>query len=420
LDDSKKGEEMYYKKSEKGQALIVITFAIIGLIGITGIAVDGGMAYADHRHAQNAADSAAYAAALDHVRNPTLGISHLTTVAQSIASSNGYTNNENTTISLTTASVPSYGCPSNTNPADNVDITVKIESKINTSFATIVGIGKVNNTVTATTRACGIYVAPLYGGAAITSLSPDTTKCAFDSDTGSATWIITGGGISSQGCAVGRNNVTLDPDYCVSAVGAISGFSSTCPGNTSYGKAYTDKITPPNPCDNTPGDVGVFPPDPSGTDVNYSDGIYCISDFGQYDKKNINLTNATLYVTDTAFNLNFTGGGGFSGTPTQDGIYKNYYLIVAPNTAKPCTDFNDQNGVQSIRYAGNGNGTLQGTVLAPTACVDLRGNGDAAAAYNSQIIGYTVTSNGSATVKIDFNSSQNHQEPVAPTIKLLQ
>jgi hypothetical protein len=219
---------------------------------------------------------------------------------------------------------------------------------------------------------------------------------------------------------VGKNNVTLDPGYCVSAVGTISGFSNTCPGNTAYGQEYTDKITPPNPCDNTPGDIGINPPDPSGSTVNYFDGIYCISDFGKYDKKNINLSNATLYVTDMAFNLNFTGGGGFSGTPTQNGVYKNYYLIVAPNTAKPCTDFNDQNGVQSIRYAGNGNGTLQGTVLAPTACIDLRGNGDAAAAYNSQIIGYTVTSNGGATVKIDFNSSQNHQEPMAPAIKLLQ
>ena len=51
-------------KGQRGQALIIIAFAIIGLIGMTGLAVDGGMAFSDRRHAQNAADTAAVAGAL--------------------------------------------------------------------------------------------------------------------------------------------------------------------------------------------------------------------------------------------------------------------------------------------------------------------------------------------------------------------
>ncbi len=52
---------MIHKKSEKGHAIILIVFAIIGLIAMTGLTVDGGMAYADRRQAQNAVDAAASA-----------------------------------------------------------------------------------------------------------------------------------------------------------------------------------------------------------------------------------------------------------------------------------------------------------------------------------------------------------------------
>src|SRR5512141_2701217 len=51
-------------RKERGQALVLIVFAIVGLIGLTGLAIDGGNAYSDRRHAQNAADTAALAAAL--------------------------------------------------------------------------------------------------------------------------------------------------------------------------------------------------------------------------------------------------------------------------------------------------------------------------------------------------------------------
>src|SRR5512141_3503749 len=54
---------------ERGQALILVVFAIVGLIGLTGLAIDGGGAYSDRRHAQNAADTAVLATALTTVRH---------------------------------------------------------------------------------------------------------------------------------------------------------------------------------------------------------------------------------------------------------------------------------------------------------------------------------------------------------------
>src|SRR5215212_2810082 len=49
---------------ERGQALILIALAAIGLFGVTGLAIDGSARFSDRRHAQNAADAASLAGAL--------------------------------------------------------------------------------------------------------------------------------------------------------------------------------------------------------------------------------------------------------------------------------------------------------------------------------------------------------------------
>ena len=54
--------------SERGQVLVFIALAIIGLVGITGLAIDGSSVLADRRHAQNAADTAALAGALTYIQ----------------------------------------------------------------------------------------------------------------------------------------------------------------------------------------------------------------------------------------------------------------------------------------------------------------------------------------------------------------
>ena len=72
--------------SERGQVLVIIVFAMFGLIGMTGLAIDGSRAYSDRRQAQNAADTAALASALAYVRNPD---GAWTDVGYSRAASNG-------------------------------------------------------------------------------------------------------------------------------------------------------------------------------------------------------------------------------------------------------------------------------------------------------------------------------------------
>ena len=53
---------------ERGQALILIVFAAVGLFAFAALAIDGSRVFSDRRHAQNAADTAVMAAALAKVR----------------------------------------------------------------------------------------------------------------------------------------------------------------------------------------------------------------------------------------------------------------------------------------------------------------------------------------------------------------
>src|ERR1041384_7052197 len=58
---------------EKGQALILIALAAVGIMAITGLVIDGGAKFSDRRHAQNAADTAALTAALTKATGLTNG-----------------------------------------------------------------------------------------------------------------------------------------------------------------------------------------------------------------------------------------------------------------------------------------------------------------------------------------------------------
>src|SRR5512140_3509096 len=139
---------MKRKSSEQGQALILIVFGLIGMIALTALAVDGGMAYSDRRTAQNAADNAALAAALAHTRGR-----EIDPAALSAATGGGF-NNNGTTNTVTVSEADTTGCPHH---ADGKDINVRITSHVKTYFGPIVGIQEVTNTVDATARSCESY-----------------------------------------------------------------------------------------------------------------------------------------------------------------------------------------------------------------------------------------------------------------------
>jgi Flp pilus assembly protein TadG len=399
---------------ESGQALILIVFAAVGLIAFVALAIDGSRIFSDKRHAQNTADAAALAASLAYTRGDPLE-----SAATTSATTNGYDGGVKNDVAVTSIDIAEGSgiCPGDT---AGKDITVKIESYVDTTFTRVIGRNQFKNITSATSRGCGYYSGALFNGNAIVGLKPNINgDCSFDSgNSNAAHWTVTGGGIFSNGCAYSKNNasVTLDPDQCVTSVGTASGFTCSHGNQSSQAINYPADvlaIMPPNPCDGTPGDVGL----PQGSGSKFIDGIYCITNLDALDKKNIVLYNATLYVTDPTFDLKFAGSGGFYGTPTQSGKYAGYYMIVAYNPT-PCPRFTSNN-TQVIEWRGNGAGTFYGTVLAPSACIDLRGNADQSAMH-SQIISYIVGSNGNAEVYVNYEADENHHTPVNPSITLIK
>lgn len=416
---------MAFKTTEKGQALILVALAAVALFAFAALAIDGSRAYSDKRHAQNAADTAVLAGALAYTRASDTDkaveatiYSIISSAAQDRATSNDYDNNGiSNKVTITAVDVPAGGCPGN---VDGKDITVDIVSYINTTFARLLGREQITNAVTATTRACGFYWSPLFNGDAIVGLNPNTSQCGFDSGTSnSAKWKIKGSGLFSNGCAYSKNTASVnfvDGD-CATAVGAASNFACSQSNQVTRKIKYPEDVLkemPSNPCDGTPGDIGLPPPASGST---FTNGVYCIADMDAYDSADIVLSNATLYVTDTNFELKFAGGGGFSGTPSSGGEFADYYMVVAYES-DPCEDFNDHDA-QIIQFRGNGSGTFSGTILAPSACLDLRGNGEADGIH-TQLIGYNVSSNGDAEVYINYQIDENHENPVYPTVSILK
>lgn len=170
--------------TERGQALIIIALASVALIAIVGLAIDGSRKFSDMRHAQNAADTAALAAALAKVQSLTDGDSNspadcpasttpYSTVCTTLlsagyfrAASNGYDNN------LTTNTVEIYSPPIS-GPYVGLSnyVQVIINSYVDTTFARVIGVDQTHNIVQATTF---IYEGgALAEGAMIVSYDPD-------------------------------------------------------------------------------------------------------------------------------------------------------------------------------------------------------------------------------------------------------
>src|SRR5512141_2096333 len=128
--------------TERGQALIIISLAAIGLFAIVGLAIDGSAKFSDRRHAQNAADTAVLAGGLAKVN----GDSQWKLVALNRALSNGYNNNLiSNTVSVYACDETGSGCGPYSGKADY--ISVVITSNVNTYFARILGIYQTHNTV---------------------------------------------------------------------------------------------------------------------------------------------------------------------------------------------------------------------------------------------------------------------------------
>ena len=120
---------MKTNRFERGQALIVIALALVGIIGIAGLVIDGGNAFQDRQQAQNAADAAALASAYARIQGGSM-----VDAAMASAAANGFSNDGVKNI------ISLYTPPRDGPHAGDIEyIQVIIRSTVTTYFMRVVG-----------------------------------------------------------------------------------------------------------------------------------------------------------------------------------------------------------------------------------------------------------------------------------------
>jgi Flp pilus assembly protein TadG len=187
---------------ERGQALIIIALAAIGLVAFVALAVDGSAKFSDRRQAQNAADAAAMAGALAKVNGmsylrqsdcncPSGTPSALCTSVQlaglTRANENGYNDD------IATNNVEIFSPPASGPYAGQCNyVQVKITSFVDTYFARILGINRTRNIVEATAFVSKGQV--LGDGAMLISYDP-SPGCSGGVGSGGGSFDLSGNGI---------------------------------------------------------------------------------------------------------------------------------------------------------------------------------------------------------------------------------
>lgn len=284
---------MTNKNSEKGQALVLIALAAVGLFAFAALAIDGGRVFSDRRHAQNAADTAALAAALAKIRTePPNDLNAARTAAiaagEDRAESNGYITDSDSIVEVHICNDPGVVCDGMPVGADASEyIQVKITSTVQTTFARIIGRQSVTHTLEAIAWAKLGEPGPLFEGMALAAMSPDDPDAMRGH--GNVFLDIVGSGVfvnsNSGPCPTGAMGVSGNGNYAVDTVFAIVG--STCangnptldgPVQQANPISYPPEINIPAPsisCDPTPSVLtgNTYPPGTHNS-LNVPNGTY--------------------------------------------------------------------------------------------------------------------------------------------------
>jgi Flp pilus assembly protein TadG len=410
-----------HKGNERGQALILIVFAIIGLVGITALAVDGGNAYLEQRRAQNAADSAALGGALARIKG-----GGWVDTTRGIAKTSGF-DNDGITNTITVVSPPANGPYSN----NNEYIQVRIVSRVPTFFAGVVGISQITVTAEAISRTKPSEIKEILDGNAVISLAPksscDEKKLAFYVHEES-TLDIRGGGvfINSQNptCALvtkGSGSIRVEGGE-ISIVGGaniqkpnlITPFPPrtkstpisypppffmpkvTC--GTQMAEVLEDGVTM------TPGnwEEDIFPPE--GVQFLES-GVYCPSGDFTLSGGSLEGSGVTFVINDGRVIWGGNSNVNLSAPKSGPNAGLLFYAPIG----------NDKR----MNFSSDILSSLRGTILMPSATINLNG-GDSPVGYHSQIIGYHIHSAGQSNIVIKYNSEHNYHTYSMPEIQLIK
>ncbi len=427
-------------KTESGQVIVLLVFAIVGLIGFTALAIDGGMLFSDRRHAQSASDAASMAgggfAALYMENNqifyndfkceslktnhPNL-FSDVGTIgwATERAKSNNYTDDQ---ITVT------VDCEDN-GPLFNqkyLDIATTIVKQTNTALIHFVYDGPAVNQVESTVRVRPRN--PLAFGHAIVALNEN---CHTGGDGivlgGSSRTIVNGGGIFSNDCLTCNGLKPSDYDgdgdvesqvevidgnivYAGASAGCDAGDTDPAPQSVASALPASSYYVPTPNCGGS--DAVSLASISSDLDINATypgKTLVCLTS----NKNAIKISSNTLNAQGVTFYLQASGDIEISG-----GLVT---VSAPPTDTDPETIsgipgilfYVDPGSTSVIKLNGNSASSFYGVTYAPNADIEVNGTGDLAdpTVYNTQLIGMNVEVTGNAFIDINFNSEENYSKP---------
>jgi hypothetical protein len=440
---------------ERGQALILIALAAVGLFAVTGLAIDGSAKFSDRRHAQNAADTAALAAALaksNALENPSLSSTPVECPASSPpysdvcnalldaglnrADSNGYDDN------LVSNTVEVYSPPiSGAYAGDDSYVQVIITSYVDTYFARVIGINQTRNIVEAV--ALAKKGGPLGDGAMIVAYDPDP-NCSSGGGSGggsvdvsgNGTVNLYGGGIfvnSDESCGFSIPNCADLNIYSGGINSAASvdnidqdGCSTTATENLGQDPVIipddVDIPDEPSECTQlatayktganewhiTPGYYSDFPQaningniiPANKQDIIMDPGIYCVGQdikwSGQTFTSLDGSSGVTLYLRSGAdFDLNINSP--ITLYAPDSGSEYDGYIIIQDGTPT---------SIGSCHVAGGSYLNIEGTVFAPYCDITVNGGNDSNAQINAQLVGWNIKLNGNNTINFNYDPSK--------------
>lgn len=404
--------------------MILIVFAIIGLIGASALAIDGTNAFIDSRRADTAASAAALTAALTRIEGGNWRAAALATAA-----ANGYNNDG-------ISNVVELNTPPLSGPyaGDSEYIEVIITSHMRTYFAGVIGVPTITSVAQVVSQSKASELGEMFPGYALVSLAPHSEcerRQAF-SVHAEATINLVGGGLfvnsDNPNCAFisyGSGSIRVRDASPITVVGGadiqkpqlITPFPiETGVAPIPYPPPYKmplagcgskiakiDDLTGEMIAGNW--DEGIFPPE--GVTV-LGGGVYCLQDDFIVDAGQVLQGNGVVIVME-AGNIKISGYAEIDLSAPKNG--RNAGLLIY----MPIDNHGriDLNGSDTSKYMG--------TILAPGADVHINGlDLLKGSKYHSQIIGYYVEANGSDNIEINYKDEQNWDTLSMPEVILIK
>ena len=412
------------RNNENGQAIVLLVLSIVVLLGFTALALDGGMAYSDRRHAQNAADTAALAGGgaagsiieekglvwenwnrcgetLDSARN----------AAITRAETNGYT-------IIYHPGIDGHDYVLAECFPDHLKVTVDILKDTPTSMAHLLYNGQLRNIVQAVAKVSPERSA--YFGQSIIALKNDACSSSNGYGIelkGTSDVILSGGGAYSYSCLYGNGTVDMivtDTDGGISYVDSVvtPGGPVFDPTPTQTDGSLPIDVIPEPDCEALGNTIQARP---SATtispgryesirqttgDLTLNPGLYCITNDFYFSGFNIRGEGVTIYSEIGSLSITANANAILS-APTSE------TSGVPP--AIPGVLVYMENG--DVTMLGGTTALYTGTIYAPDGNVQIGGSSAANSEYNVQVIAWTVQLHGTPGIGFVFNSDDNYRVP---------